>query len=450
MTSSTVSNCPHANTANTDITNQNPKKFLFSKLPENEGTPQPQQPIVMIKWQQEIKQQMPISKDIRELWEESSFMECKDIWTCPCIERVTVLLQIYGKFQTEIMEEMGGDIDTLFETNNYNKTCLENDFQYIHQVHSDRLDDIVRERRKRVKCTYKGCFAAARRRDSNGAISSDTASSGRNLMDKIHSYFLHSWQIPEEIKPIPLETNYDGRDDKKWIETIDHLDPNDEIEQLPVYERLVKKVGIFSWQSATGLENNGVLSHLKPKYANIKEEALNKSYCKESIENWNSTLRKSTDFNKTWCCKKIRTQHNGYYDDMLLGNHDTWDRNESPDTKEVMTLKLYTDWSDLQFELKNCFRLEQPDKVGELNYSNEEMARTPRPKTKANTTSGSPPSPSQHFRWESSHLKLPMPEDLVKSTPSELSLEDKKRELEERLKEFYHWRGGLLILSINS
>ena len=75
----------------------------------------------------------------------------------------------------------------------------------------------------------------------------------------------------------PLETNYDGqRDDNKWIDSVadfnlnDDLDPKDQT-QLRVYERLVAKMGTFRWQGATGLCNKRILSHLKPKYQNIKE-----------------------------------------------------------------------------------------------------------------------------------------------------------------------------------
>ena len=88
-------------------------------------------------------------------------------------------------------------------------------------------------------------------------------------------------------------------------------------------------------------------------------EVLYNSYSPLAIDSWNSTLRKSIDFAPTWACKKIRTAKKGMYEDLLLGNRDLWEKGECPNPKEIMTLKLFTDWTDLQFELKKCFRLEQ-------------------------------------------------------------------------------------------
>ena len=65
---------------------------------------------------------------------------------------------------------------------------------------------------------------------------------------------------------IPTETSYDGRDDKQWMKSVDGIKPSNEL-----YEKLVEKVGIYRWQGSTGFTDQRVLSHLKPKFQNIKE-----------------------------------------------------------------------------------------------------------------------------------------------------------------------------------
>ena len=78
--------------------------------------------------------------------------------------------------------ENGLDIDGLFETVNYDRTSLENDFQHIRHVHASNVDDIVRGIRKEIRCQHSDCDTASRGRGSVWMA--------RGLMDKIHSYFL--------------------------------------------------------------------------------------------------------------------------------------------------------------------------------------------------------------------------------------------------------------------
>ena len=67
----------------------------------------------------------------------------------------------------------------------------------------------------------------------------------------------------------PEFTSYDDRDDKKWMNTVKHIDPK--TDELKVYETLVASVGIYKWQGSTGSLNARHLSHIKPKWKNIKE-----------------------------------------------------------------------------------------------------------------------------------------------------------------------------------
>ena len=57
------------------------------------------------------------------------------------------------------------------------------------------------------------------------------------------------------------------------MESVKSFDPMDELEQLPLYETLVERMGVFRWQGPTGLAkgHKRSLSHLKAKFQNIKE-----------------------------------------------------------------------------------------------------------------------------------------------------------------------------------
>ena len=102
----------------------------------------------------------------------------------------------------------------------------------------------------------------------------------------------------------------------------------------------------------------GLHCNLQPKYKNVKEEVLDNVYKQLSIENWNKTLTEVTQFKKSFAVQRMRTQSNGTYHDDAMGLEETWKRGEVPSMKELIVIKLYTDWDELQSELKKCFRIE--------------------------------------------------------------------------------------------
>lgn len=71
---------------------------------------------------------------------------------------------------------------------------------------------------------------------------------------------------------LPTETSYDGRDDQRWMNCVKGMDPDKE--DGPLYETLVDNVGIYRWQNTSALSGRRSLSHLKPKFKNIKEFGL--------------------------------------------------------------------------------------------------------------------------------------------------------------------------------
>eukprot|EP01084_Bolivina_argentea_P168379 292014_1 len=119
-------------------------------------------------------------------------------------------------------------------------------------------------------------------------------------------------------------------------------------------------MNIFRWQQPHGFTNeqHQCLMHLRPKYKDVKEEALYNRYYQLSKDNWNQTLRKSTVFYKSFARQRIKTLYNGRYDDKITGTYEKWTRGNDIDMKEIVTLKLYTDFDKLQYELKKCFRFD--------------------------------------------------------------------------------------------
>eukprot|EP01083_Nonionella_stella_P153690 494159_1 len=169
------------------------------------------------------------------------------------------------------------------------------------------------------------------------------------------------------------------------------------------YKLLIEHMGIFRWQSSHGFrtgQNRGIM-HLKPKFSNFKEESLHNSYYVASTDNWNQTFRKSKLFYKSFGRQRIRTLSAGSFHDEVSDKHFVWKENEAITLSEVITLKLYTDFDKLQHELKKC------------------------------------------FRWESI---IGFVDVLQRSEKDVKSDEEKRKELENRLREFFHWRISLLTV----
>jgi len=185
------------------------------------------------------------------------------------------------------------------------------------------------------------------------------------------------------------------KEDERWWKGIDLSNPD--LSDDDIYAALVEKCGVFRWQNTHGFAagTNRELSHLKARFANIKEEALQNDYHPLSTDNWNQTLRKSDTFHKSFAREKLRSKYAGSFTDQITGQSDTWSRGEAPALQDILALKLYTDFDKLQLEFKKCFRFE----------------------TIADFTN------AQNF------------DDA-----------DKRAELMERLLSFFHWRGKLLII----
>eukprot|EP01084_Bolivina_argentea_P297703 512926_1 len=153
------------------------------------------------------------------------------------------------------------------------------------------------------------------------------------------------------------------KEDNEWWSGVKPIYGDQKDEEI--YSTLVEKMGVFRWQNPHGFAQgkNQQVAEYKPKQKNIKDEVLNNIYSPLSKENWNETLRKSEIFYKSWVAQKIRTKQKGSYNDQVTGQKAEWKKDQRITMAEIVTLKLYTDFDKLQFELKKCFRFETFDRI---------------------------------------------------------------------------------------
>ena len=137
---------------------------------------------------------------------------------------------------------------------------------------------------------------------------------------------------------------------------------------------------------------------------------MHNRYAPLSKDNWNQTLRKSKLFHQSWARRSIRTKYDGYFDDQITGNKSEWIKGEDVSMQNVVTLKLYTDFDDLQWAMKQCFRLEEKEQIKSV----DDICTDPK----------------------------------VQKQREGISKDNKaaNQQLEERIEVFFHWRGALMII----
>eukprot|EP01083_Nonionella_stella_P091881 256959_1 len=403
---------------------------------------------------------------------------------CRPLKRIRAVLDIYHKLTNDkskwnaisTQKQIRSHKD--INDDQYGHQQLFDDFSHLKLVHIDpdnkkRWRDpkdkpIVRKLCEQFKkdfpCDMKECHAFLNHyRDRGGETelpntenTEDTAF--QQEFYKIHSYFFHStiqfgtcetcyheqmeidkliknatkngstrfsksYDIHSDEKEIPSEDDagaqysYVGKkqDDAWWKDVKDTpVDVDNRMgkeDRDKIYANLVSQIGVFRWQNPHGFNQrqSQAFLHHKPDFKNIKEEVLGNDYCKLSIDAWNQTLRKSEIFDKSWAGRQIRTKYRSFFEDNIGGHFEKWESGVRITIKEIVTLKLYTDFDKLQFQLKKCFRLETlKDILGEDEDEDEN---------------------DNHF------LKQLALQD-----------EDVRNDLMCRLQQFYHWRGGLLIM----
>eukprot|EP01083_Nonionella_stella_P116806 347424_1 len=98
--------------------------------------------------------------------------------------------------------------------------------------------------------------------------------------------------------------------------------------------------------------------HYHPTFKDIKQEVSHNSYRPLPVDSWNATIRKTDTFWKSFARKKIITPQNGSYEDQICRQRAQWNSGQNITKKEIIIMKLYTDYDRLQFALKKCFRFE--------------------------------------------------------------------------------------------
>eukprot|EP01084_Bolivina_argentea_P194342 333439_1 len=162
----------------------------------------------------------------------------------------------------------------------------------------------------------------------------------------------------------PQKTYVGKREDNFWWKDIT---PNrqDSQSRAAIYRTLVENIGIFRYQNPHGFgrTKNQAIQHYVAKHKNIKEEALHNMYAPLSKDSWNQTLRKAEIFSNSFAKQRIKTKYNDFFEDQVTGHTESWKAKKVISLPEIVTLKLYTDFDKLQFQLKKCFRFETTDDI---------------------------------------------------------------------------------------
>ena len=155
----------------------------------------------------------PLTKDQRTLWQEQcENVRCGHWRKCQCFQRIKSVLEIYQKFihqiprwkrrnglschvidiksQLSIDRDIGLKIDSIFQTEKYDRHCQHNDFLHVRIAHIAQMDHITRSLRKneKLKCKFKGCEDAIRSRKRERIRYKDPDT--RGLLSQIHAYFM--------------------------------------------------------------------------------------------------------------------------------------------------------------------------------------------------------------------------------------------------------------------
>ena len=206
----------------------------------------------------------------------------------------------------------------------------------------------------------------------------------------------------------------------------------------------------------------------------IYSEVLHNEYHSISVENWNQTLRKAKAFHQSWAAAKIRALYPGPFCDQITKCNFEWNKNDQIQLKEIVTLKLYTDFDKLQFELKKCFRWEYTQEVVEKNNPSPKAAASASPlsyhKNKGQYQSDSNynnatdlyidnSGSSMDGIMENNDEEKKYFEHNINSGDESFDYEQEKGnierrhldrkhkyELQDRLQQFYHWRQSLVVI----
>ena len=232
-------------------------------------------------------------------------LKYKDIYKCPCIHRISIILELYNEYQSYFCQSTKDNLigQYLVYEKLYGYQQVYNDFLHIHKIHMCHDNEsqilISSQLLKKYPCTIKICNANqrhSRERKFSGEFinkllyrrtinisptdkqlfwENDQTLLYSQKCDDIHAYFLHSQihlgcnpndnheidlkdyqsdnedQEEEKKKHNAKSGKYLGaKEDKEWMNEIKDIDLKSE---LLIYNTLVKSMGVFKWQSSHGI-----------------------------------------------------------------------------------------------------------------------------------------------------------------------------------------------------
>ncbi len=298
----------------------------------------------------------------------------EDIYShCESIQRIIIVLTVYKKLMNyPALWRKVSLLPILIFRDIYTETEMDNDFTHIRE-HMKTNIKFRNQLQAEFETSFKCIDSDKCDRDQMYQYSEHMKTEDivfQQHCDKIHSYFMHPYS--EDVNKPNLhkihskinlysenkkksEKGYIGKaEDEKWWDYKQNED------NKSIYRQLVENMSIFRWQSPHGFtskQHHGIM-HLKPKYKNVKEEALQNPYYPLSTDSWNQTVRKSKVFFQSYARKQITTCYDGIYDDKIAQQITEWKKDDVISLPEITTFKLYTDFDKLQYELKQCFRFE--------------------------------------------------------------------------------------------
>eukprot|EP01084_Bolivina_argentea_P266586 452186_1 len=161
-----------------------------------------------------------IEKDISNPLQDVSITCNKPFSACKSANRIKLILQQYDPSEAQLQDDTNNIINKIFPDTHYSYIDLLNDFHHIKYDHHtndkthefDAFYEYLFANEDILKCEISFCVGATRHYTRRRYIPSVSATNdikrayGLNLVDRIHTYFVHSYDInmltPEEIKYI--------------------------------------------------------------------------------------------------------------------------------------------------------------------------------------------------------------------------------------------------------
>eukprot|EP01083_Nonionella_stella_P030273 83009_1 len=317
--------------------------------------------------------------------------QCESISTCPSIHRIILCLNKYHK-----LEDLN-QFHTIFNSGNH--THLNNDFNHILMQHlgdnksvietADEYEQIYNHMNGKVQpCDFEKCGKFIRnnrhKETQHIRIKDRQIEYYIELLDTIHCYFLHSFDVGFRIKNTDLQhgdKNTCDNESKKDKEST--LTPHDVSFMLQNKRCKLQSVrGLNRTQNTKYVTNTNAVvtqsdekqienadktysfghrysywrehskTYVKPKYKDLYTELVNNSIYKITEQVYKSIVRKANKILSTQYCKGLHAK----LDPTMLMRQITCRAGDPVTRAHVMSVLFYTDFSDLSYHFSSTFR----------------------------------------------------------------------------------------------